>query len=119
MIPFPAMSEKKLDWETFKQVDIKIGTIIDAEVFPNAKRPAYRLKIDFGPHGVLRSSAQITAHYTPETLLGKQVVAVVNFPAKQIANFMSECLVLGAYDAQGSAILLTPDQWVPNGSNIG
>lgn len=113
------MSEKKLDWETFKQVDIKIGTIIDAQVFPNAKRPAYRLKIDFGPYGVLKSSAQITAHYSPETLLGKQIVAVVNFPPKQIANFMSECLVLGAYDDEGAVILLTPDQSAPNGSKIG
>jgi len=115
----PAMPQKTLDWETFQQVEIKVGTIIEALSFPNARRPAYRLKIDFGPIGVLKSSAQITAHYSPENLVGKQVIAVVNFPPKQIANFISECLVLGAYAGDGSVILLTPDISVSNGSNIG
>jgi len=113
------MPQKTLDWETFQQVEIKVGTIIEALSFPNARRPAYRLKIDFGPIGVLKSSAQITTHYSPENLVGKQVIAVVNFPPKQIANFISECLVLGAYAGDGSVILLTPDISVSNGSNIG
>lgn len=113
------MPQKTLDWETFQQVEIKVGTIIEALSFPNARRPAYRLKIDFGPIGVLKSSAQITAHYSPENLVGKQVVAVVNFPPKQIANYISECLVLGAYAEDGSVILLTPDRPVSNGANIG
>jgi tRNA-binding protein len=113
------MPQKTLDWETFQQVEIKVGTIIEALSFPNARRPAYRLKIDFGPIGVLKSSAQITAHYSPENLVGKQVIAVVNFPPKQIANYISECLVLGAYAEDGSVILLTPDRPVSNGANIG
>jgi tRNA-binding protein len=108
-----------LDWETFQKVDIRVGTIIDARPFPSAKRPAYQLKIDFGNTGVLKSSAQITIHYAPEELIGRQVIAVVNFPPKQVANFMSECLILGAYADDGSVVLLRPDQFVSNGSKVG
>ena len=114
-----SMKKPLLDWETFQKVDIRVGTIIEALPFPNAKRPAYRLKIDFGGPGILRSSAQITTHYSLEELVGRQVVAVVNFPPKQVANFMSECLILGAYAEDGSVILLKPDTFVRNGSKIG
>ena len=113
------MKKPLLDWETFQKVDIRVGTIIEALPFPNAKRPAYRLKIDFGDTGILRSSAQITTHYSLEELVGRLVVAVVNFPPKQVANFMSECLILGAYAEDGSVILLKPDAFVGNGAIIG
>lgn len=113
------MKKPLLDWETFQKVDIRVGTIIEALPFPNAKRPAYRLIIDFGDSRILRSSAQITTHYALEELVGRQVVAVVNFPPKQVANFMSECLILGAYAEDGSVILLKPDAFVKNGSIIG
>jgi len=112
-------SSGTLDWETFKSVDIRIGTIISAEPFPKAKRPAYRLLIDFGELGILKSSAQITTHYTPLELIGRQVVAIVNFPPKQVANFISECLILGAYAHDGSVILLKPDFRVENGAEVG
>ncbi len=108
-----------MDWETFKCVDIRIGTIISAEPFPKAKKPAYRLLVDFGDLGILKSSAQITTHYTPEALIGRQVVAVVNFLPKQVANFISECLILGAYALDGSVILLKPDFRVENGAEVG
>jgi tRNA-binding protein len=92
---------------------------LSAEVFAKAKKPAYQLSIDFGSLGIKKSSAQITAHYTIENLIGKQVVAVVNFPPKQIANFMSECLVLGVYDTQNEVVLLHPSHPVQNGQPIG
>lgn len=113
------MEKPSLDWETFQKVDIRVGTIIEALSFPYARRPAYRLKIDFGDLGILRSSAQITTHYSLDELVGRQVVAVINFPPKQVANFMSECLILGAYSEDGSVILLKPDSPVRNGSIIG
>ncbi|HJV20176.1 MAG TPA: tRNA-binding protein, partial [Sediminibacterium sp.] len=96
-----------------------IGTILEAKPFPQAKKPAYQLLINFGPLGTKQSSAQITAHYSPEELVGKQVMAVVNFPPKQIANFFSECLVMGVYDATGAVVLLQPDKKVENGDKIG
>lgn len=108
-----------IQWDDFTKVDIRCGTILAAEVFVKAKKPAYQLSIDFGSLGIKKSSAQITAHYNIENLIGKQVVAVVNFPPKQIANFMSECLVLGVYDTQNEVVLLHPSHPVQNGQPIG
>jgi tRNA-binding protein len=107
------------DIETFLQIDIRVGTVIEAQDFPKARKPAYRLKIDFGPEiGIKSSSAQITALYTPEALVGKQVAAVVNFPKRQIATFMSEVLTLGFEDKNGDIVLISPDASVPNGSRL-
>jgi tRNA-binding protein len=104
----------------FEKVDIRVGTVLFAQVFEEAKKPAYQLKIDFGEEiGVLQSSAQITTFYQPDDLFGRQVIAVVNFPPKQIANFMSECLVLGVYTDDRAVVLLQPDQAMKNGSKIG
>ena len=108
-----------ISWNDFEKIDIRVGTILEAAPFPKAKKPAYQLTIDFGELGIKRSSAQITALYTPEALAGRQVVAVVNFPLKQIANFFSECLVLGVYGEGGNIVLLQPGQKVINGSRIG
>ena len=108
-----------IQWDDFTKVDIRCGTILSAEVFVKAKKPAYQLSIDFGSLGIKKSSAQITAHYNIENLIGKQVVAVINFPPKQIANFMSECLVLGVYDTQNEVVLLHPSHPVQNGQPIG
>lgn len=112
-------SANTLSWTDFIKVEMRTGTIIRAEVFEEAKKPAYKLWIDFGAAiGIKKSSAQITRLYTPETLVGKQVIAVINFPPKQIATLQSECLVLGAID--GDLItLLTPDKSVTNGLRIG
>jgi tRNA-binding protein len=106
-----------ITWEDFEKVDIRVGTIIEAEAFLEAKNPSYKIKIDFGELGVKKSSAQITSLYTLETLIGKQIVAVINFPPKQIANFMSECLVLGVVDGKDVS-LLTVDLHVKNGLRI-
>jgi tRNA-binding protein len=108
-----------ITWDDFEKIDIRTGTILEVNDFPKAKKPAYQLTIDFGPMGTKSSSAQITHHYTKEDLLGKQVVAVVNFPPRQIANFFSECLVLGVYDANNQVILLQPDKTTLNGQRIG
>ena len=108
-----------ITWDDFEKIDMRIGTIIEAEVFPKAKRPAYKLKVDFGELGVKQSSAQITVHYQPAELIGKQVMAVVNFPPKQIANFVSECLVMGVYDSNGDVVLLHPGKEVGNGGKVG
>ncbi|OLY92745.1 tRNA-binding protein [Cnuella takakiae] len=109
-----------ISWPDFEKIDIRTGTIIGAQAFPKARKPAYQLTIDFGPElGVRKSSAQITAHYTPDALVGQQVVAVVNFPPKQIANFISDCLVLGVYDDAGDVVLLQPKHEVSNGQKIG
>lgn len=108
-----------ITWDDFEKIDIRCGTILEAKDFPAARRPAYQLLIDFGPLGVKRSSAQVTQHYTVEELKGRQVIAVVNFPPKQIANFFSECLVLGVYDEDGQVILLQPERGVKNGQKIG
>ena len=103
----------------FQNLDIRVGTIIEATIFEEAKRPAYKLKIDFGKEiGIKQSSAQITALYKLEELRGKQILAVVNFPPKQIANFMSEVLVLGTYSKEG-VILITPDKIAENGDKLG
>lgn len=108
-----------ITWADFEKVNICAGTVIDVTEFPNARKPAYQLTIDFGEQGIKRSSAQITHHYKKEELIGKQIVAVINFPIKQIGNFFSECLVLGVYDENKEVILLTPDKKVQNGGIIG
>jgi len=107
-----------LSWSDFEKVDMRIGTIIEANDFPKARKPAYQLTIDFGPEiGIRKSSAQITKRYTKEELIGKQIMAVVNFPKKQIANFFSECLVMGAVDGD-DVILMQPSANIPNGLKI-
>jgi tRNA-binding protein len=111
--------ESLISWTDFEKVDIRVGTIVEAASFPKAKKPAYQLTIDFGPIGIKRSSAQITQHYTPENLVGEQVIAVVNFPPKNIAGFHSECLVLGVYDENNSVVLVAPKKPVSNGLKIG
>ena len=109
-----------LAWSDFERVDMRVGVVTSAQEFPQARMPAYKLEIDFGPElGVKRSSAQITRHYRPAELLGRRVVAVVNFPPKQIGPFVSEVLVLGAYDDAGEVVLLAVDQPVTPGSRIG
>lgn len=109
-----------ITWQDFEKIDIRIGTIVEVTDFPQARKPAYRLLIDFGTEiGLKRSSAQITVHYNKEELLNRQVAAVVNFPPKQIAGFLSECLVLGVYDLNKDVILLTPERGVQNGQQIG
>jgi len=109
-----------LSWEGFEKTDMRIGTIVSTNDFPDARKPAYQLRIDFGPEiGILKSSAQITKRYRKEDLLNRQIVAVVNFPKKQIGKFMSECLVLGAVGNEGDVVLLNPDFKVENGLRIG
>lgn len=113
------MNLHTISWEIFESVDIRVGTILEATVFKKARKPAYQLRIDFGEDlGVKKSSAQITDFYSPESLIGKQVVAVVNFPPKQIADFMSECLVLGATNPENQVVLLQPERQVINGLRI-
>jgi len=104
--------------DDFTALDIRIGTVVKAENFPEAKKPAIKLEIDFGPLGILASSAQITHRYTPESLIGKQVAAVVNFPPRRIAGFKSEVLVLGAVPQEGDVVLLQPGHPVDNGTPI-
>jgi tRNA-binding protein len=109
-----------ISWNDLEKIDIRVGTIIEVDDFPKARKPAYKLLIDFGENlGQKRSSAQITAHYKKEELVGRQVIAVVNFPPKQIADFISECLVLGVYDENNDVVLLAPGMQVNNGSKIG
>ncbi len=108
-----------ITFDDFLKVEIRVGTIVEAKVFEKARKPAYQLSIDFGELGMKQTSAQITDHYTLETLVGKQVTAVVNFPKKQIANFFSEVLVLGVIEENGQVVLLTPDKKVENGLRIG
>jgi tRNA-binding protein len=109
-----------ITWHDFEKIDIRTGTILEATEFPKARKPAYRLTIDFGKDiGIRRSSAQITVHYRINELVNRQVIAVVNFPPKQIADFISECLVLGVYDHNKDVILLQPGKPVANGMKIG
>jgi tRNA-binding protein len=108
-----------ISWNDFEKVDLRAGTIIAVELFPEARKPAYKLAVDFGELGIKRSSAQVTTFYAPGELLGKQVIAVVNFPPKQIANFISECLVLGVYTENKEVVLLHPERVVANGMKVG
>jgi tRNA-binding protein len=108
-----------ITWSDFEKVDIRVGTVLSADTFSKAKKPAYQLTIDFGELGIKRSSAQITSLYTTEDLVGLQILAVVNFPPKQIADFMSECLVLGVIGPQHEVTLLTPSKQVENGLRVG
>ena len=109
-----------ITWNDFEKLDIRVGTIVSVNDFPKAKKPAYQVTIDFGPEiGIKRSSAQITAIYQKEELTGQQVIAVINFPPKQIADFKSECLILGIYNENNEVILLKPERTVTNGQRIG
>lgn len=113
------MSNKILNWADFMKVEMRVGTIIQAEEFPEARNPSYKLLIDFGNEDIRKSSAQITVLYTTEDLIGKQIIAVTNFPPKQIANIMSECLVMGSVGENGVVTLLEPERTVPNGERVG
>ena len=108
-----------IGFDDFLKVDVRVGVIVEAEPYPEARKPAIKLRIDFGPDiGVKKSSAQITRHYTPEALVGRRVLAVVNFPPRQIGKFMSEVLTLGVPDADGEVVLIAPDQDVPIGGRL-
>lgn len=107
-----------ISWADFERVELRVGTITEVKDFPEARKPAYKLTIDFGEFGIRRSSAQITDLYTKEQLVGRQVLAVTNFPKKQIANFFSECLTTGVPDESGRVVLLSPDSMVPNGARL-
>jgi tRNA-binding protein len=107
-----------INWNDFEKIEMRVGTVIEVEDFPEAKKPAYKLTIDFGEFGVKRSSAQITRLYTKDELQNRQVIAVTNFPPKQIANFFSECLVLGIVRNEGEVVLLHVDQKTANGSRV-
>ncbi|AXA83467.1 tRNA-binding protein [Lysobacter oculi] len=113
------MSDTPISFDDFLKVDIRVGRIVEALPFPEARKPAYRLKVDFGPEiGVLQSSAQITVHYTPETLVGRLVVGVVNFPPRQIGPVLSQCLVTGFHDEDGAVRLCIPDGDVAPGTRL-
>jgi len=110
---------EQISYGDFEKVELRAGTILEVNDFPEARKPAYKLTIDFGPEiGIKKSSAQITVHYTKEQLLGKQVLAVVNFAPKQIGPFISECLTVGLPDEAGAVVLISPDQKVPNGVKL-
>ena len=108
-----------ITWQDFEKVEMRVGTVLEVDDFPEARNPSYQLRIDFGSHGVKKSSAQITKLYRKEGLIGRQVIAVVNFPPKQIANFVSECLVLGVVGDDKEIVLLQPERKVENGLRIG
>ena len=109
----------QIGFDDFLKVDIRVGTVIDVQPYPEARKPAFKLRIDFGPElGVKASSAQITVHYTPETLIGRKVAAVVNFPPRQIGKFMSQVLTLGFPDDAGAIVLVQPERDVPDGARL-
>ncbi|MGN6418031.1 MAG: tRNA-binding protein [Pseudobacter sp.] len=108
-----------ITWDDFEKIDMRIGTIMEVTDFPKAKKPAYQITVDFGELGLKKTSAQITALYDRESLIGRQVVAIVNFPPKQIANFFSECLIMGVYTDKKDVVLLQPERKVENGWKIG
>jgi tRNA-binding protein len=108
-----------IEWQDFEKIDIRVGTILEVNEFPKAKKPAWQLTIDFGAMGIKKSSAQVTGLYDRQDLTGRQVLAVVNFPPKQIANFFSECLVLGVYTDKKEVVLIGPDRKVENGWKLG
>ena len=109
----------EISWEDFEKVEVRVGNVVKAEPFPEARKPSIKLTVDFGPQvGTRRTSAQLTAHYEPEDLVGRQLVAVVNFPPKRIAGFKSEVLVLGVPNEDGEVVLLSPDQSVPPGGRM-
>jgi tRNA-binding protein len=112
------MEAEPISWADFEKVDMRVGRVLEAEPFPEARNPAIKLRIDFGPLGIKQSSAQITRHYTPDQLIGRMVVAVVNFPPKRVAGFRSEVLVLGGMPGPGDVVLLAPDLEVPLGTRI-
>jgi tRNA-binding protein len=107
-----------ITWHDFEQVELRVGTILEAADFPGARKPAYKIRVDFGPFGVKWSSAQITKHYTKEELPGRQILGVINFPEKQIANFMSQFLITGFADDNGDIVLASIDKPVPNGNKL-
>ena len=113
------MIKEEITWQDFEKLDIRTGTILTAQDFPNAKKPAYQLTVDFGILGIKKTSAQITALYKKEDLVGLQILAIVNFPKKQIANFMSECLILGVYGENNDVTLIHPGLKTENGSQLG
>jgi tRNA-binding protein len=107
-----------ITWHDFEKVELRVGTVLEVADFPEARKPAFKVKVDFGEFGIRWSSAQITKHYTKEELVGRQIVGVVNFPKKQIANFMSEFLVTGFADENGDIVLTAVEKLVPNGSKL-
>lgn len=109
---------EEISWNDFEKVELRVGTIVEVQEFPEARKPAYKLKVDFGEFGVRQSSAQITVNYTKDDLIGRQVIGVINFPRKQIANFFSEALVTGVPDAEGAVVLIAPDRKVQNGAKL-
>lgn len=112
------MSENIINWQDFERVDIRVGTIVRAEPFPEARKPAFKLWVDLGPLGIKKSSAQLTVRYTPEQLIGTQVLAVTNFAPRQVGPFISEVLVSGFVGESGDVVLARPDEPVPNGSKL-
>ena len=108
----------EISWGDFEKIEMRVGTIVQAEVFQEAKKPAYKIRVDFGPYGIKKSSAQVTRLYQPEELIGKQVISVINFPPKQIANLKSECLIMGVVD-EADVTLIGPGKPVANGLRIG
>jgi len=110
---------KEISWKEFEKVEIRVGTILEVDDFPEARNPSYKITIDFGPEiGIRKSSAQLTALYSKEDLIGKQILGVVNFPKKQIANFMSECLTTGVYLSEKEVVFISPERKVPNGLKL-
>ncbi|SDN91383.1 tRNA-binding protein [Desulfonauticus submarinus] len=109
---------EKITWDDFEKIELRVGTIIEVQEFSEARKPAYKLKVDFGPFGIKKSSAQITHLYTPKELVGKQVIGVINFPPKQIGPFKSECLITGFIQEDGKVVLAVPDKPVENGLKL-